>query len=592
MTIVVLFVFSIFAAQLLRLQGFDASAVSKDAQSQRTATVALPALRGSIVDRNGVVLASSIERRTVTVDQTAVPEYVKTVDGVRTKVGVAGAAADLSPLLGIAVPELTKELSGSARYRVLQKNVTPLTWRKISELGVNGIYSEITSERMYPTSTAAASLVGFMQADGTAGAGLEVLMDSTLRGKAGKTIYEQSQDGRPIPNARQETIPPVPGKNVRLTIDSDLQWFAQNALAQKVIQTQALSGTVVVQDVRTGELLAVASYPTFDPNQPGQSKGNWTNSAFNEVYEPGSTGKVMTAAAAIEEGAVTPSTVVEVPNQIYRADNKEFHDSHPHPTEYLTFAGVLAQSSNIGTILAGEKVPAKTMYDYFRKFGLGQTSGMGFPGEGPGLLTNVKDWNGSQRYTVLFGQGLSLNSLQATGVFQTIANGGVRVPPRIVAATEDSHGDWVGAPRPDGVKVVSPKTAQEVRDMLEGVVGKEGTAPEAKIKGYRVAGKTGTADRYDARVGGYSGKTASFIGFAPADDPQVVVSVTLQRPIKGYFGGAVAGPVFHDVMTYALQELQIPPTGTRSPVAQIHPAEVPAKNDPSVIRDTRSRGGR
>jgi len=592
MTVLVLFVFSVFAAQLLRLQGFDASAVSKDAQSQRTATVALPALRGSIVDRNGVVLASSIERRTVTVDQTAVPQYVKTVDGVRSKVGVAGAAADLSPLLGISVPELTKELTGDARYRVLQKNVTPLTWRKISELGVNGIYSEITAERMYPTSTAAASLVGFLQADGTAGAGLEVLMDSTLRGKAGKTIYEQSQDGRPIPNARQETIPPVPGKNVRLTIDSDLQWFAQNALAQKVIQTQALSGTVVVQDVRTGELLAVASYPTFDPNQPGQSKGNWTNRAFNEVYEPGSTGKVMTAAAAIEEGAVTPSTVVEVPNQIYRADNKAFHDSHPHPTEYLTFAGVLAQSSNIGTILAGERVPAKTMYDYFRKFGLGQTSGMDFPGEGPGLLTNVKDWNGSQRYTVLFGQGLSLNSLQATGVFQTIANGGLRVPPRIVGATEDGHGDWVDAPHPDGVRVVSSKTAKEVRDMLEGVVGKEGTAPEAKIKGYRVAGKTGTADRYDARVGGYSGKTASFIGFAPADDPQVVVSVTLQRPIKGYFGGAVAGPVFHDVMTYALQELQIPPTGTESPVAQIRPAQTPSRNDPAVIRDTRSRGGR
>jgi cell division protein FtsI (penicillin-binding protein 3) len=592
MTVAVLFVFSIFAAQLLRLQGFDASAVSRDAQSQRTAVVALPALRGSIVDRNGTVLASSTERRTVTVDQTAVPEYVKTVGGVRSKVGVAGAAADLSPLLGIPVPQLTKELTGSARYRVLQKNVTPLNWRKISELGVNGIYSEITADRVYPTSTAAASLVGFLQSDGSAGGGLEVLMDSALRGKAGKTIYEQSQDGRPIPNARQETIPPVPGKGVRLTIDSDLQWFAQNALAQKVIQTQALSGTVVVQNARTGELLAVASYPTFDPNQPGQASENWTNKAFSEVYEPGSTGKVMTAAAAIQEKAVTPSTVVQVPNQIYRADHRAFHDSHSHPTEYLTFAGVLAVSSNIGTILAGEKVPASTMYDYFRKFGLGQTSGMHFPGEGPGLLTNVKDWNGSQRYTVLFGQGLSVNALQATGVFQTIANDGLRVPPRIVAATQDSHGNWVPAPKPDGVRVVSPQTAKEVRDMLEGVVGSEGTAPEAKIKGYRVAGKTGTADRYDARTGGYSGKTASFIGFAPADDPQIVVSVTLQRPVKGYFGGTVAAPVFHDVMTYALQELQVPPTGTRSPVAQIHPAEPPARNDPTVVRDTRSGGSR
>ena len=384
-------------------------------------------------------------------------------------------------------------------------------------------------------------------------------MDKTLKGKSGKTIFEQSQDGRPIPNARQETINPVPGREVQLTIDSDLQWFAQNAVAQKVIETQALSGTVVVENVKTGELLAVASYPTFDPNQPGQSSENWTNKAFSDVYEPGSTGKVMTAAAAIEEGVVTPSTVVEVPNRIRRADNKEFKDSHDHPTEYLTFAGVLAQSSNIGTILAGEKVKASTMYDYFTKFGLGQTSGMGFPGEGPGLLTNVKDWSGSQRYTVLFGQGLSVNALQAAGVFQTIANDGVRIPPRIVAATGDGKGGFTPAAKPAPVKVVSPETAKQVRDMLEGVVGKEGTAPEAKIAGYRVAGKTGTADRYDARVGGYSGKTASFIGFAPADDPEIVVAVTLQRPIKGYFGGAVAGPVFHDVMTYALQELQIPP---------------------------------
>jgi cell division protein FtsI (penicillin-binding protein 3) len=587
MTVAVLFVFSIFGAQLLRLQGFDASAVSKDAQTNRTTTVPLLAMRGSILDRNGTILASSIERRTVTVDQTAVPEYVKSVNGVRTKVGVAGAAQDLSPLLGIPVDQLTTDLTGTAKYRVLARNITPLNWRKISELGVNGVYSEATSDRNYPTSTAAASLVGFLRSDGTAGGGLEVLEDQTLKGKAGKTIFEHSQDGRAIPNARQETIPPIEGKDVKLTLDSDLQWFAQNAVAQKVNETKALSGTVVVTNVKTGELLAVASYPTFDPNQPGQASENWTNKAFNDVYEPGSTGKVITAAAAIEEGAVTPSTVVEVPNRIHRSGT-EFKDSHDHPTEYLTFAGVLAQSSNIGTILAGEKVKASTMYSYFKKFGLGATSGMGFPGEGPGLLTNVKDWNGSQRYTVLFGQGLSVNALQAAGVFQTIANDGVRIPPRIVAGTSDGHGGFTPAPKAKGIRVVSAQTAKKVRDMLEGVVGKEGTAPEAKIPGYRVAGKTGTADRYDAKVGGYSGKTASFIGFAPADDPEIVVAVTLQRPIKGYFGGAVAGPVFRDVMTYALQELQVPPTGTRSPVVQLRAPQTPSKDDPTVLRDNQS----
>jgi cell division protein FtsI (penicillin-binding protein 3) len=592
MTVVVLFIFSIFAAQLLRIQGFDAAAVSADAQSMRTATVALPALRGSILDRKGTVLAASIERRTVTVDQTAVPSYVAKVNGVRAKVGVAGAAKALSPLLGVPVDQLTTELTGTSRYRVLQKNVTPLTWRKINELGVNGIYSEITSERTYPTSTAAASLVGFLQADGTPGGGLEVLMDKTLRGRAGKTVYEQSESGQPIPNARQETTNPVPGRDVRLTLDSDLQWFAQNAVARKVIETGALSGTVVVESVKTGQLLAVASYPTFDPNRPGPSSENWTNKAFTDVYEPGSTGKVITAAAAIQEGVVKPSTVVEVPNRIYRANNTQFKDSHDHPTEYLTFAGVLAQSSNIGTILAGEQVPAATMYSYFQKFGLGQTSGMGFPGEGQGLLANVKDWNGSQRYTMLFGQGLSVNALQAAGVFQTIANNGVRIPPRIVAATGDGNGGFTPAPQPTPITVVSPSTAKQVRDMLEGVVSKDGTAPQAKIDGYRVAGKTGTADRYDAKVGHYSGKTASFIGFAPADDPQIVVAVTLQRPVKGYFGGTVAAPVFHDVMTYALQELQIPPTGTASPVAVLKAATTPSPSDPSVLRDHLSAAAR
>jgi len=588
MVVAVLFVFSIFAAQLLRLQGFDASATSADALSSRMATVAIPAMRGRILDSQGTVLASSIERRTVTVDQTAVVEYKKTVDGVYTQVGVAGAAADLAPLLGMPVAELTPVLSGQARYRVVAKNITPLNWRKIAALGIPGIYSEPTSERNYPTSTAAASLVGFLQSDGSAGAGVEVLMDHALSGKAGKTVYEQALDGRVIPTGHQQTTPAVPGRDVKLTINSDLQWFAQNALAQKVIQTNALSGTVVVQNVKTGELLAVASYPTFDPNTPGQSQGNWTNKAFSEVYEPGSTAKVITSSAAIEEGVVTPHTVVEVPNRIYRADGREFKDSHDHPTEYLTFAGVLAQSSNIGTVLAGEQIKSSKMHDYFYRFGLGQTSGMSFPGEGEGILKAAKDWDGSQKVTVLYGQGLSVNALQATGVFQTIANGGVRIPPRLVAAVGDGKGGYVEAEKPKAVRVVSADTAKQVRDMLEGVVGKEGTAPEAKISGYRVAGKTGTADRYDAKVGGYSGKTASFIGFAPADDPELVVSVTLQRPVKGYFGGVVAGPVFRDVMTYALQELEIPPTNTKAPRVRIKAEDPPAKDDPTVLRDRKS----
>jgi cell division protein FtsI (penicillin-binding protein 3) len=591
LTVAIVFVFSIFGAQLLRLQGFDAAATAASALSERTQTEEIPALRGRILDANGKVLAASLERRQVVADQTAVPEYQKTVDNTRTKVGVAGAVADLAPLLGMSPDALTPMLTGKARYRIVAKSVTPLTWRKISELGIPGIYSErTTSTRSYPQPMDAASLVGFMQDSGAPGGGLEVMLDRTLKGKAGHEAVETAPNGRVIPSGQQEITPAVPGHDVKLTINSDLQWYAQNALAQKVIETQALSGSVVVQSVKTGKLLAVASYPTFDSNNPGQAGGRLTNLAFNDVYEPGSTGKVMTAAAALEEGVVTPATPVVVPNTLHRSD-RTFHDSHNHPTEYLTFSGVLAQSSNLGTILAGERVSPQKLEGYFRKFGIGSTSGMGFPGESPGLLAPHAKWSGSQRYTVLFGQGLSLTAIQAAGVYQTIANNGVRIPPRIVESVADDQGTFQPSDQPSGVRVVSPTVAQELRRMLEGVVSSEGTAPQAKVAGYRIAGKTGTADRYDARVGGYSGKTASFIGFAPADNPEIVVAVTLQRPVKGYYGGQVAAPVFRDVTTYALQALQIPPTSGKPTRVTLKLDGPPAEDDPKVIRDRRGGSG-
>jgi len=564
----VLFVFSIFGAQLLKIQALDAKKMATAALGSRLYTVTVPAMRGDITDTNGVVLATSIERRNITADQTAVPEYQKTVDGHLTKVGVAGAAEDLAPLTGKSVEELTSILTGTRRFTYVAKGLSPLTWRRINELGIPGIYSEPTSQRTYPTSTSAASLVGFVGGDGTAGGGLELLMNRQRSGKPGTQTYERARDGRMIPTGEQSITPAVPGHTVQMTINSDLQWFAQNAIAQKVQQTKALSGTVIVQNVHTGELLAVASYPTFDPNNIATAKGNLDNRAFDEVYEPGSTGKVMTFASVLQEGVANPETPVTVPGTLPRAGTT-FHDSHAHGIEHLTAAGVLAQSSNIGTIELGEKVPAATLHSYFTKFGVGQPSGIGFPGESPGLLTPVKDWSGSQRYTVMFGQGLSVNAIQAAGVFQTIANGGVRMPPTLIKGVRAPDGTLTPTPAPKPVQVVSAAVATQVREMLEGVVSSEGTAPEARVEGYRVAGKTGTADRYDPAVGGYRGKTASFIGFAPADKPELVVAVTLQRPVNGYFGGVVAGPVFSQVMTYALQAYKIAPTGTNPPTIKL-----------------------
>lgn len=572
-----LFVFSLFGAQLFRLQALDASAMAKAALKSRLSIVAVPALRGDIRSANGVVLATSIERRNVTADQSAVPTYRKRVNGVRVTVGIAGAAADLAPILGRPAAELTATLTGFRRFVYVAKDVSLSDWHKIRVLGIPGIFSESTSTRSYPTSSAAASLVGWVGGDGAPGGGLELLLNKQLEGKPGESTYERSREGRMIPAGEQQITPAVPGLNIRLTIDSDLQWYAQNAIAAKVAETQALSGTVVVMNARTGQLEAVASYPTFDPNNIGQANGNLNNKAFGEAFEPGSIAKVMTAASALQEGVATPATPVVVPNRLARA-GQSFRDSHEHGIERLTFAGVIAQSSNIGTMMVGERVPPATLEKYFRRFGVGAPTGIRFPGETPGIFARSKDWSGSQRYTVMYGQGLAVNAIQSASVFQTIANGGVRVPPTLVAGTENADGTATQTTPTTPVRVISGPAARTLSQMLEFVVGDGGTARQAKIPGYRVAGKTGTADRVGAN-GQYSGKTASFIGFAPADSPQIVVAVILQNPIRGYFGGSTAGPVFKDVMTYALQKFGIPPTGTPPPVMKLKIEDPPASAD-------------
>ncbi|MGO1167429.1 MAG: penicillin-binding transpeptidase domain-containing protein, partial [Janibacter sp.] len=393
LTVTTLVVLSLFAAQLLRIQGFDSESVAADALAQRTQSEAIPAQRGTIYDANDTVLAQSQERRTVTVDQTAVPEYEKSVDGTETTVGVEGAATDLAPLLGDSTRELKKKLTGDERYRIVAKNISPLTWRKINDLGIPGIYSERSSQRTYPQSTTVASLVGFVQPqDQTAGGGLELQFDDILKGTPGRATYEISQDGSRLPNASEDVSTAEAGRDMRLTIDNDIQWYAQNALAAQVKKTEAESGTIVVQRVDTGELVSLASYPTFDPNDMSEGKGNYSNLAFTDVFEPGSTSKIMTVAAALEEDEVTPTTPMILPGSMQRGDHT-LSDSHPHPDEYRTVAGALAESSNTGTMLIGETMTPQTLEDYLRKFGLGSPSGAGFPGESAGLLPKAEDWN-------------------------------------------------------------------------------------------------------------------------------------------------------------------------------------------------------
>lgn len=558
-----LFVLSLLAGRLVQIQGLDASALAARAEQERSRTIVLPAHRGDIVDRNGAVLATTVERVNITVDQTLVPEYTRTIGGQRVKVGVAGAAQELAAELDQDPATLRRALTGTRRFAYLDKDVSPTVWRRIARLAIPGVFDESASRRTYPAGEVGASVLGFVNRDGAPMTGVERSWNGVLAGRDGSLTYERSPDGRTIPSGVSAETEPRPGRGVRLTIDRDMQWTVQRTLSAQVAKTDAEAGYAVVLDPRNGDVLALASTPTFDANDPGKAKApDRENRALTDVFEPGSTSKVITAAAALEQRVVTPSTRMLVSDTIQRAD-RTFHDSHSHPPEKLTFAGVLAQSSNVGTLQVGERMPPATMHDYLTRFGVGRPTGVGLR-ESRGILAEPGDWNGSQRYTVLFGQGLAVTALQAAGVFATLANDGVRVSPRIVSGVQQQDGSVTPAPAPTRTRAVSSGTAQQMRQMLESVV-EEGTATTAEIKGYRVAGKTGTSQAPDSRCGCYRGYTASFIGMAPADEPQLVVAVILQRPVKGHYGGVVAAPVFQQIMRYALATRGVPPTGTTRP---------------------------
>ena len=552
---------SLFGARLVQLQGLDAPTYAAEAEQGRLRTVSLPAARGTITDRNGVALATTVAAVNITSDQT------KVVDPAAT-------ARALAPVLKMDAAELQAKLTGDARFVYVAKTVAPAVWRKVRELdhpdpdieGLPGIYAEQTSKRVYPAGQVGANVVGFVGAEGKGLGGIEYALDSTLAGRDGTATYELSAGGRRIPSGVDTERDAVPGTDVRLTIDRDIQYVAQRAIAKAVASTRSLSGTVIVYRPATGDLLAVATAPTFDPNKPGASPAeDRGNRPLTEAYEPGSTGKIITASALIEEGVIRPTTPITVPNRLTRAD-KTFKDFEDHPVQHLTYAGTIAKSSNIGTIRAAERLgDLKKLYPYLKKFGVGEPTGLGLPGEASGEVLKPGDWSATSGYTMTFGQGYSVNTVQMASVIATVANDGVRVAPRLVAATTGPDGSVRQTPEGKHTRVVSPQTARTVRSMMESVTREGGTAPLAAIPGYRVGGKTGTAQRFNPSCGCYSGYTMSFIGLAPVDDPGVVVAVTLQAPKSALGGGVNAGPVFKQVASFALETLRIAPTGSHVP---------------------------
>ncbi|WP_426244200.1 peptidoglycan D,D-transpeptidase FtsI family protein [Nocardioides sp. LHG3406-4] len=560
---VIAIVLSVFAARLVQLQGIDPNAYAQMAAEEALDEVVLPAERGAILDRNDVPLADSVAGKMVIAD----PQMTRDKANELAKI--------LSTELGVDYFRTLEKLrfdggegAAGGRFQYIARRVpstqaTDLV-EHLRELKFEGITTQDDPVRDYPAGEVAANVLGFMGTDEPLG-GFERTFDAQLGGKDGHASYTEGRGYR-VPLGESSTVKPVDGAPLRTTLDRDLQWFTQKVLDETLDQYHAESGAATVMDSRTGEILALADAPTYDPNHPlDYSKEDLGSRALSEPYEPGSVEKVLTVSSLIDAGKVTPRTKIRVPPSLDRQD-RSIGDWWDHGDIRLTLAGVIAKSSNIGTVLATDQFTPPELTAYLKKFGLGEKTDVGVRGETRGILTPGEEMTSQTKDRVAFGQSLSVNAVQMTAAVNTIANGGVRIDPSLIrgsAVTDD--GVRVGTDTVTERRVVSQKAAHQTMMMMERVVDDEvGVAPQAQVPGYRVAGKTGTAQRVDATCGCYDGSTSvSFAGFAPADDPRFTVYVVVHAPAGDGGGGSIGGPAFSRIMGYALSRYRVPPTGTR-----------------------------
>ena len=557
-------IMAVFVIRLIDVQIVSAEPLAQAALEQRLVTAEVTPARADIVDRDGDVLATSVDRFHVFVNQTKIAQWERTDDGVVLAEGPHDAARILAPILGMNESELGAALLGDAKFAYIAKNITPETQALIKAEKISGIDFEPTSERIYPAGHIAGNIIGFMAGDaerpGRWGmAGVEQAYEAQMTGTPGSRTYERSGYGTIIPAGVNSEEPATPGQSVVLTIDADIQYYTEQAVAEVLRNTGSSAGTVVVLDTKTGEILALADTGAVDPSNPSATPADARGSrAVEDVFDPGSTAKTITMAAALEEGVATPESQFVAPYMYTTENNQTFRDSHEHADQKLTLAGILSSSSNTGTIQVGQLMSDETRYNYFRAFGLGASTNVGLPNESSGILHPWDKWDGRTKYATMYGQGLSVTAIQTAQVYGVIANKGMRIAPSIVAGFKDADGKLAPRETAEPVRVVSEETAAAVMSMLNEVT-EGGTGRLAAIDGYLVAGKTGTSQAPDAE-GKLTRIVASFVGIAPADEPRIVVSVILYDPKSSIWGGDVAAPLFRDVATFALQTLRVPPS--------------------------------
>lgn len=548
--------FGLIAVKVADLQVINPGHYLSFGQAQTVRSQTLAADRGTVYDRNRTELAMSVPMKTIFADPKLVADAAGRSDAARS-------AGLLAPILGLDVGDLTQKLSGTNRFVYLARKVAKDVSDKVAALNLPGIEFLDETDRITPGGGVGRSLIGTVDPDNNGLSGLEKQYASELTGTPGSLTLERNPQGHTIPVGEHQLAPAVKGDDLVLTIDRPMQYETEQILTEQVHAAGAKGGIAIVTRPSTGEVLAMANVSTDPKTGVVTTSGN--NAAVTTVYEPGSVMKITTVSAAIERGLVTPNTTFSVPGS-YQVGDHTFSDAEPHGIETLTVAQILAQSSNIGTIKIAQQLGKQGVYDTLTNFGFGAQTGLAFLNEANGRVPQPDKWSGTSMGTIPIGQGVSATALQVLEGYNTIANGGVYVGPRLVDSTIDANGNEHPIPADSGRRVVSATTASTMNMMLRGVVT-GGTGTLAIVDGYTVFGKTGTARK--AQGGAYADKNgvtqydATFVGAVPAEAPALSVIVVIDEPSGGnYFGGAVAAPAFSKIASYGLQRFSVPPPVT------------------------------
>lgn len=547
--VVLVLAWTLVGFRLTIVQGARAEEFAARGLDQRLQRRTLPADRGTIFDRDGRELAVSVESVSVYANPLEMPDPARV-------------ASLLSPLVGRDMSDLLADFTDGSAFVYVVRRIDPAEAQPIRDADLPGVYFLNEPKRVYPTGDLTAHVIGFVREDDNVGLeGLELQYDGALAGRPGELLVERDPAGRVIPQGEYQVVPAEPGSDLVLTIKTEIQYAAEAALADALDRTGARSGSVVVLDPETGEVLAMVTLPSFDPNDRSpEDEDSVRNRAVTDVFEPGSTQKLVTISAALEAGLVSPGTRFDIPAEI-KIQDTVFTDSTVHDVT-LTVSEIVSNSSNLGTILVGDLVGARLLHSFMAAFGEGSVTGIDFPGEVAGTLRPAEEWCVATCLAgTSIGYHVAVTPLQMAAVYATIANDGVWVQPHLVGEIVDGSGGRTPTSALER-RVVSGTTAAQMRDMLARVV-ESGTGSLAAVPGYRVGGKTGTTEKYLAATGEYSEEqvVASFIGMAPIDDPKVVVAVVLDSPVEYASGGQGAAPVFATVMLAALNQLGVPPHG-------------------------------